>query len=97
MQGAADFASGGIAMRVQNTAAAVRSFAGECQLCAIAVKFCSPGNQFLDALRPFLHQNVRSFRVDDAVTGIDGVLKMEADFVFVAQGDSNSALGVLRG
>ncbi len=41
-------------MRVQNAVAAVRSFAAEGELGALAVKFRTPLNEFFDTLRGIL-------------------------------------------
>ena len=54
-EGAADFASRGVAVRVQDSVAAMRRFSRERELCALAVELRSPVNQLLNAVRPFLH------------------------------------------
>ena len=95
VQGAADLAAGGVALGVQDTRAAVRTLTGERQLGPGAVEFRSPGNQLLDALGAFLHQHLGRFGVAEAVAGVERVLKVEADFVFVAEGRGNPALGIL--
>src|ERR1041385_7659069 len=97
MECAANLASRRIAVRVQDSVAAVRRFARERQLCALAVELRSPVNQLLDSVRSFLHQNVRRIRVNNPIPGIDGVLQVQADLVFVAERNPDSALGILRG
>lgn len=71
-------------------------FASERQPGALAIELCSPVNELLNPLRPFFHQYARRFRIDDAVTGVDRVLEMEADLVFIAQGYRDPALRILR-
>src|SRR5437660_7222250 len=83
-------------MRVQNTVTAVRSFAREGQLCSLAVKLRSPFDQLLDAIRAFLHQNVGRIRIYNTVAGIDRVLQVKADFIFITESDRDSSLRVLR-
>src|SRR5581483_5286451 len=64
---ALNFASGGIAVRVQNPIAAVRAFAPECQLGAVAVELSSPGDQLFDPLGCVLDQNLGGFRIAEPV------------------------------
>ena len=84
-------------MSMQDAVTAVRRLARKRQLCSFAVKLRSPIDQLLDTLRAFFHQDVRCLHVYDSVTGVDRVLQMQADFVFVAQRDGDSALRILRG
>src|SRR6478672_1806592 len=97
MKRATDFASGGIAMGMQHARAAVGTLAGECELSCFTVELRAPGNEFLNALGTFFHEDAGSFGVDDAVAGRKRVLDVKADLVFVAESDSDAALSVLRG
>ncbi len=83
-------------MSMQNAVAAVRGLAGKGQLGAFAVKLRAPVNKFLDAFRPLFHQDARRVGVHNAVAGLDGVLEVQADLIFIAQGDGDPALCVLR-
>lgn len=96
MQSASDLASGGIAVRVQHAGAAVGAFAGECELGAFAIELRAPGDEFLDTIGAFFDENACGLRIDEAVTGRQGVLEMQADLVFVAESDGDAALCVLR-
>jgi hypothetical protein len=80
---------------MQNAVPAVRSLTPEGQLGAFAVKFRSPLNEFFDPFRGILDQNAGSFNVAETVTGIECVLQMQADFIFVVERGGNSALGEL--
>ena len=84
-------------MSMQDAVAAVGGFARERQPRALAVKLRAPVDQLLDAVRAFFHQDVRRIHVHDAVAGADRVLQVQADLIFVAQGNGNSALRILRG
>ncbi len=96
IEGAADFASGGIAVGVQHAVAAVRALAGEGELGALLIELRAPLDQFLDAQRAFLDEDARRVAVAEAVAGNQRVLQVQADLVLVAERDSDAALGVLR-
>jgi hypothetical protein len=93
-QGTADFAARGIAVSVKDAGTAVSGFAGESELSAGAIKFCTPFEELGDVLRAFLDEERNSVGATEAIAGVDGVLFAEADFVFVAEGDGDAALGV---
>ncbi len=93
-QRTADFPARGIAVRVQNPRTAVRRLSRERQLGSRAVELGSPIDKLRDVPGPFLHQRRNGFRAAEAVSGVDGVLLMQPDLVFVAQGDCDSALRV---
>src|SRR5579864_3109213 len=95
-EGAKDFASCGIAVRVKNAIAAVRAFAAEGQLGAIAIKLRSPCDQLFNTLGSIFHQDPGGFGIAQAIARVERVLQVQADFIFVAEGGSNSALGKLR-
>ena len=61
---ATNLAAGGIAVRVQNAAAAVRAFASEGDFGSGAVELRAPLDQLFDARRAFFHQNARGLFVD---------------------------------
>src|SRR4051812_21487830 len=82
-------------MSVQDPRAAMRAFARECKFGPGAVKLSAPLEQFLDSLWAFLDEHASGFRIDDSVTRIDGVLKMQADLIFIAERHRDSALRIL--
>ena len=84
-------------MRVQNAGPAVRRFARERQLRAGAIEFGPPLDQLRDVLRTFFHQQRNGFGAAQSVAGLDGVLLVQADFVFVAEGHRDAALRPGRG
>ena len=81
---ARDFAGRRSTRRTQNVAVLVRSFAAKDQLGG-AVGRLTPGEQFLDTLRPFIHQDFHGLLVAQAVPGNQRVLEVEADLFFVAE------------
>ena len=83
-------------MRVQNTIAAVRAFAGEGDFGSGAIELRSPGDQLLDALGASSTSNPRGICIAEAIAGYERVLQMQADFIFVAERGRDSALRVLR-
>src|SRR6266567_6193974 len=84
-------------MSVQDAVAAVRSFPCERQLRSLAVKFGSPLNKFLNAVRTLLHQYLRRFRITQAIPGDERVLEVKADFILVAERCGDSALRKVGG
>ena len=96
-QGAADFAAGGFAVGVEDAGATVSGFTGESEFGAGAIKFGAPFDELGDVLGAFFDEESDSVGAAEAVAGIDGVLLVEADFVFVAEGDGDAALGVGSG
>ena len=83
-------------MGMQNTVSAVSPLAPESELGSVTIELSTPGNQFLDPLGGIFHQNTRSGFVAQAIAGVEGVLEMQADFVFVAESCGNSSLRKLR-
>ena len=79
-------------MRVENPRTAVRSFARERQPGSGAVELRAPLDKLRDVLRAFFHQQGHGFRPAQAVAGVEGVLFVQPDFVFVRKCDSDSAL-----
>ena len=94
-QSAADFRAGGVAVRMQDAIAAVRAFAGQHELPVFAVEVRTPAQQFLHALRAFLHQHARRFAIHQAIAGVDGVFQMQRDVFFAAHRDGDAALRVV--
>lgn len=91
-QRSADFASGGIAMGVENTGAAVCCFAREGEFRSGAIEFRAPFDQLRDVLRAFFDQKRNGLGAAQTVPGRQGVLFVQADFVFVAERYRNAAL-----
>jgi hypothetical protein len=75
---------------MEQAAALVSGFGAEDKLRSASVR--SPGNQFLDPLGSFFHQNLNRRGIAQAVAGIECVLQMERNFVFVAQYGAQSVL-----
>ena len=94
---AADFAAGGIAVGVEDAGAAVSGFAGEGELGAGAIEFGAPFDELGDVLGTFFDEESDCFGAAKAVTGVESVLLVKADFVFVAECDGNTALRPGRG
>jgi len=94
---ARDFAAGGIAVSMQDAAAAVRSLAGEQETRAFAVELGSPGDQLFDPGGTFAGEHAHRRGVAEAVAGGDGVLLVEGNFVIVGEGDGDAALCVFGG
>jgi len=95
-QRAQNFAAGRISVSVQNAIAAMRAFAGEGKFGSVAIELGAPLNQFIDPLGTFFDENLGSFDVAQSVAGVERVLKVESDFIFVAERGGDSALGILR-
>src|SRR5438093_4527278 len=82
---------------MQNAIAAVRFFASERQLRALAAKLRAPLNQFFNAFRSIFHEDSCHFKIAETITCVQRVLKMQADLVFIAQRGRNPTLRQLRG
>src|SRR5262250_2428372 len=93
---AADFAPGGVAMRMKNPRPAVRGFTRESQLCSGAVELGTPFNQLRDVFGAFLDEQRHRFGATKPVSRVDRVLFVQADFVFVAEGYGDATLRVGR-
>ena len=74
----------------------VGAFAGESELGGFAIESRSPGDQLLNTLRAFFHQDAGGFRIHQAVAGRKGVLQVQADLIFIAESDCDPALRILR-
>src|SRR5260370_34488898 len=95
VESAADLTPGRIPMCVQNAVATVRGFTREGESCPLTIKLRAPVDQLLNSLRTFLHQNAPRVLIHDAIAGVDRVLQVQPDLVFVAQRDGDSTLRVL--
>ena len=80
---------------MQHAVPAVRPFASEHELGAVAIELRAPGNQLLDARRPLFHQDFHRIGITQAIAVAESVLQVQADFIFVAE-RGNSTLGILR-
>ena len=69
---------------------------GEGKLSAVAIELRAPFDEFFNARRTFFDQHANGFYITKSVACDQGVLKMEADFVFVAEGGGDSSLSVMR-
>lgn len=81
-------------MRVKNAIPAVGSFAGEQEFSAFAIKGRAPLDEALDDGRPFFNQSTDGCDVTETITGHDGVVLVELDFIVIAESGGNSALRV---
>src|SRR5438270_11522188 len=81
-------------MSVQHAISTVCTFTGEGQLGAGAVEFRTPLDQLFDTQRPFFNEHACRFGIDDAVAGVERVLEMKLDLVFIAEGNGDAALGI---
>ena len=97
VEGAGDFAAGGVAMRVEDAVAGVGSLAGEEEARAVLVELGAPVHEFLDGGGAFLNERMNGGDVAEAIAGVEGVLFVEADFVVIRQGDGDATLGVFGG
>jgi hypothetical protein len=79
---AQDFPASGISLGVQQAGFAVGVFQSEGQLGSMVL---APGDQFVDALGSFLQQHLHRSDVAEAIAGIERVLQVEADLIFVAE------------
>src|SRR5258708_17111726 len=96
IEGPLDLASSRVSVSMQNAIAAVSAFAPKGELGSVAIKLSTPRDQLLNALRGFFDEDLGGLGIAEAIAGIQGVLQMQADFIFVAESGSNASLGVLR-
>ena len=96
VEGAQNLASGGVAVGVQDAVAAVRALPAEGELGALPIEFRAPLNQFLDALGSVFDQHLGGFGIAETIARLQGVLQVEADFVFIAECGRDAALSPLR-
>jgi len=89
---AADFASGGIAVRMKDAGTAVRSFTRESEFGAGAIELGTPLDELSNVLWAFFDQESYRFGATEVVAGIKSVLFVQADFVFVAERYGDAAL-----
>ena len=60
-----------------------------------AIELRAPLDQLFDASGAFFNENARRCLVAQAITGLQRVIEMQADFVVVAERGSDATLGVL--
>ena len=89
---AADFAAGGIAMCVEDAGTAVGGFASKGKLGSGAIEFGAPFDELGDVLGALFHEKRNGFGTAESVACAEGVLLVKADFVFVAEGNGDTAL-----
>lgn len=70
-------------MRMQKASAAMSALGSKSQLCAMGGR--SPPDQFFNSLRSLFDQNLDRGRIAQPVAGLDRVLQMQSDLVFVAE------------
>src|ERR1700747_1835784 len=87
-----DFASRGIAVRVEDPRAAVRGFTREGKFGAGTIEFGAPFDELINVRRAFFDEKRHGLRAADTVSGVERVLFMETDFVFVAECHGDAAL-----
>ena len=80
-------------MSMKNARTTVRGFAGESELGASAIEFGAPFDELSDVLGTFFDEQGHGFVAAEAISGGEGVLLVQADFVFVAEGHGDAALG----
>jgi hypothetical protein len=97
VQGAENFASGGVAMCVQNAIAAVCALPAKSKFGALAVELRAPLDQLLNAIGGIFDKDGCRLRVTQAVAGVERVLQMKADFIFIAERSGDPALCPLGG
>ena len=84
-------------MCVQYPVTAVGSLARKGQLRAVTIEFRAPLDKLLDPLRAFLDQNLYRFNITQTIARAECVLKMKADFIFIAERCGYAPLSQLRG
>ncbi len=68
------------------------AFASKGKLGAFAVELRAPPDQFFDPFRSILDQDLRGVGIAKPIAGVERVLQVQADFVFVAEGRGDPAL-----
>src|ERR1700732_2946917 len=91
-EGAADFATSGVSVSVQNARATVRGLSRECELGAGAIEFGAPFDELRNVLGAFFDEQRYCIGATEAVAGFYGVLFVKTDFVFVTKRDGDAAL-----
>ena len=81
-------------MRMQDAVAAVRAFASEGELLALAIELGAPVDQFLNGGRPFFHQRMDGRAVAQAVARVERVLLVQCHFIVVAERYRDAALRI---
>ena len=95
-QSADEFASGGIAFRVDDATARMCGFLREGKLIAFLVKLRAKLNQFGDVFGTFFDKNVHRFFIAQSRASNERVVVMKLHFVVVRKDYGNAALRVFR-
>ena len=91
-QRTADFSAGRIAVSVQDSRAAVRGLSCKRQFRSRAVEFRAPCDELGDVLRAFFDKQGYGVRAAQTIAGIEGVLFVQSDFIFVGKGYGDTTL-----
>jgi len=91
---AGDLGAGGVAVRVEDAIAGVGAFAGEHEVAGFAIEVGPPAQKLFDTERSFFDEDARGFAVDEAVSGVDGVVEVEGNVFLTAEGNGNASLCV---
>ena len=89
-----DLPTCGIAVRMQDTVAAVGPFAGKSKFATLTVELGTPLDEFFDCPGTFVDQRVNGCRIAETIAGIERILLVEGDLIIVTQGGSYPALGI---
>jgi len=79
---------------VEDAGTAVSGFAGEGELGAGTINFGAPYDELGNVPGAFFDEESNGIWVAETVAGGEGVLLVEADFVFVAESDGGATAGV---
>ena len=93
-EGTADFAAGGIAVSVEDAGTAVSGFASEGELGTCTIEFGAPFDELRDVLGTFFDEERDGLGAAEVIAGVEGVLFVKTDFIFVGKSDGDAALRV---
>src|SRR5258708_2555693 len=91
-QRSADLPAGRVAVGMQDSRAAVRRLARKSQFRSRPVEFRPPLDELCDVLRTFFDHHSHGLGAAQTISGIDGVLFVESDFIFVGEGHGDPSL-----
>ena len=91
-QRSADFSSRGIAVGMENTGAAVCCFTRKGEFRSGTIEFRAPFDELRDVLRAFFDKQGDSLGTAQSIPGVERVLLVKPDLVFVGKGHGDSAL-----
>ena len=87
--------AGGVAVGMEDAGQGVSALARAMELAVFAVEVGSPLNELGDAERPFGDKHLRGRRMDEAVAGAEGVLKVQSDVLVALHGHSDATLSIV--